>query len=218
MRDEDVECNDMNDEEPTGRLQQQQALSALLDGQGGEADLACRAWRDDAQLRADWHAYHLIGELMRSDDVRCAPQRDAQFLGRLRERLVAEPVVLAPSVAAAPARRAAWRRAWAAPMAMAAGFVAVAGVLVVTRVAAPEGAAQDRSTLAAKSQPVPPAAGVQAAAAGPSASGVLAVDGTLIRNAALDRYLTAHKQYSNTSALAVPGGMVRNAAVTAPGR
>ncbi len=207
----------MNRDEATSRQQQRQALSALLDGEAAQADEACSAWCDDPQARADWHTYQLIGELMRSDDVRCAPQRDAQFLGRLRERLAAEPVVLAPVPTLAPTRRAAWRGAWAAPMAVAAGFAAVAGVLVEMRVAAPEGPAQDRSAQVANALSEPQA-GVQAVGTLASTSGVAAVDGRLIRNAELDRYLAAHKQYSNTSALAVPGGMVRNAAATAPGR
>ena len=45
------------------------SLSALMDGDDGAVDAACRAWRDDASLRADWHAYHLIGEVMRSEDA-----------------------------------------------------------------------------------------------------------------------------------------------------
>ena len=194
----------MNLEDPTKQLEQGQALSALMDGDAAESERACQAWRDDANARADWHAYHLIGELMRSDDVRCAPQHDARFLGRLRERLAAEPVVLAPAASVAPARQRSWRRAWAAPMAVAAGFVAVAGVLVITRVAAPNGAELDRSALA-----TPAPVGL---------AGLPGSDTRLIRSAELDRYLAAHRQYSNTSALAVPGGSVRNAAAAAPGR
>lgn len=190
----------MNRDDSTERDERRQALSALVDGEAAGADGACRAWRDDASARADWHAYHLIGELMRSDDVHCSAPRDARFLVRLRQRMAAEPVLLAPTAKAAkPPQRA--RRAWAAPMAIAAGFAAVAGVLVVTRVAAPDGAAPERSA--------------QIAAPAVAAS---ATDGRLIRNAELDRYLAAHKQYSSSSALAVPGGAVRNAAAAAPGR
>lgn len=208
-------CDDMNGDDPTDRVLQRQALSALADGEPGQAEHACSAWRDDPQARADWHAYHLIGELMRSDDVRLAPQRDAQFLGRLRERLANEPALLAPA-----SQRAVWRRAWGAPMAVAAGFAAVAGVLVVMRVAAPDAAVQDRSAQLASGL-VSPATGLQGTASSPAAAsmvGALARDGALIRNADLDRYLAAHKQFSDTSALAVPGGMVRNAAVAAPDR
>jgi len=53
----------------------------------------------------------------------------------------------------------------------------------------------------------------------PSASAAASgTDGGLIRNAELDRYLAAHRQYSNASALAAPGGLVRSTAVAAPGR
>jgi len=197
----------MDRDDPNDRAQQRQALSALADGEPSQADHACSAWRDDPRARADWHAYHLIGELMRSDDVRCAPQRDAQFLGRLRARLATEPVVLAPTPAS---RWAVWRRAWGAPMAAAAGFVAVAGVLLVTRLASPDGASQDRSAQLVSSVVAVPAAS--------SMAGALARDGRLIRNPELDRYLAAHKQFSNTSALAAPGGMVHNAAAVAPER
>jgi sigma-E factor negative regulatory protein RseA len=117
-------------------------------------------------------------------------------------------------------------RHWLAPLAVAAGFVAVAGVLVVMRVAMPTGPAQESSALLANSITSPPPVVVRAAAAGPaavtpssSAAGARGVDGTLIRSAELDRYLAAHKQYSDTSALAMPGGgMVRNTATAAPGR
>lgn len=188
----------MNRDDSSDRDVQRQALSALLDGESAAADGACRAWRDDASARADWHVYHLIGEVMRSDDVHCSVPRDAQFLARLRERMAAEPVLLAPAAAPLPQRA---RRAWAAPMAVAAGFAAVAGVLVVTRVAAPDAAAPERSA-----QIATPTLAASAA------------EGQLIRSAELDRYLAAHKQYSSSSALALPGGAVRSAATAAPGR
>lgn len=201
----------MTIDEATNRMRQRQALSALLDGEGEYADQACNAWREDASVRADWHAYHLIGELMRSDEVRCAPQHDAGFLARLRERLADEPVVLAPAALVAPSTPV--RRAWAASLAVAAGVIAVAGVLVLMREAAPIGATQERSAVLASSQAV-------ADAANSTASTVAGVDvnGALIRNAELDRYLAAHKQYSGASVLAVPGGGLRSAAATAPGR
>jgi sigma-E factor negative regulatory protein RseA len=207
----------MNGDDPTDRVQRRQALSALADGEPSHADHACSAWRDDPQARADWHAYHLIGELMRSDDVRVAPLRDAQFLGRLRERLATEPVMLAPVQAP---RWGVWRRGWGAPIATAAGFAAVAGLLVVMRVAAPDAAVPDRSAQLANAG-VATTAGLQGAAGPLVASSMapgLTREGGLIRNPELDRYLAAHKQFSDTSALAVPGGMVRNAAVTVPDR
>lgn len=201
----------MNPDESTDRRGQQEALSSLLDGEGQPGEQAWRAWRDDASARADWHCYHLIGELLRSDNVRVDAGHDAAFLGRMRERLATEPVLLAPSIQLS-LPSAAWRRAWVAPMAVAAGFVAVAGVLVVTRVAAPEGATAERSAAL-----IAPAAAQRLPdlAAASQANGATS---QLIRDAELDRYLVAHQQYNATSALAVPGGGVRKAATVAPGR
>jgi len=200
----------MNRDDRTDQRERRQALSALMDGEGSEADLACNAWRDDAGARADWHAFHLIGELMRRDEVHCSPGRDSRFLGRLRERLAHEPVVLAPvPTPAAVTGRGTVRHAWATPAAVAAGFVAVAGVLFVTRGAIPAGVEPDRSPMVAAQRAVPPAS---------ASFGMPGAEGHLVRSAELDRYLAAHKQYNSTSALAVPGGMVRNAATAAPGR
>ena len=41
----------------------------------GELDPAgttasCVAWTRDAQLRAEWHAWHLIGDVLRSEDLK----------------------------------------------------------------------------------------------------------------------------------------------------
>jgi sigma-E factor negative regulatory protein RseA len=190
-------------------------LSALMDGDGSASDDACRAWRGDAAARADWHVYHLIGDLMRSDEHPADEARDARFLAAVRARLADEPVVLAPSpAAAAPASAAALTRArrarrWMAPTAVAAGFMAVAGALVVTRVSAPEGAAT--TTLAGAA--LPPVVSPALAA---SQTGVETA--TMIRSAELDRYLQAHRQYANGVTQVAPGGAVRNAAATAPGR
>ena len=191
------------------------ALSALMDGDPTAGDEACRAWRGDAAARADWHAYHLIGDLMRSDEHRADDARDARFLAAVRARLADEPVVLAPSPAAAsPAAtnvltRARRARRWMAPTAVAAGFVAVAGALMVTRVSAPDGAA---TTLAGGVVPAPV---VSPAVAASQASVETA---TMIRSAELDRYLEAHRQYANGATQVAPGGAVRNAAATAPVR
>ncbi|MBU6260953.1 MAG: sigma-E factor negative regulatory protein, partial [Burkholderiales bacterium] len=106
-------------------------VSALVDGEADALDPVCAVWRDSAEARGAWHAYHLIGDVMRSDDLAADPARDARFLAGLRERLAGEPVVLAP-----PRRR----QVWLVPAAVAAGFVAVAGVLVVARMGGGGGA------------------------------------------------------------------------------
>ena len=193
-----------------------QGLSALLDGdpQGGDAHAvqrACAYWREDARARQDWHAWSLIGDVMRSDELAQPPSRDAAFLARLRERLADEPVVLAPAPAApvAPAAARGWRHTWRqtllVPTAVAAGFVAVASVLVVARTGPP------------------PATPVLATAPGPGLSAV-SVPGALassspggagiIRDPQLDSYLRAHQAARGSLTAALPGGGMRNVEVT----
>ena len=189
-------------------------LSALADGELGpaEADQACLRWRDDPQLRERWHAYQLIGDVLRSEDLAASGARDAAFLVGLRARLANEPVVLAPesvpdaSASQPAARRGRW--AWKAPAAVAAGFVAVAGVLTV--VGLPETAPPGSATLARATSGASPAAALRAEA--------FVANGRVVRDARLDRYLNAHKQFAGTSALGMPSGFLRNAAVETPNR
>ncbi len=195
-------------------------LSALTDGELEPADVAevCARWRDDPELRGRWHAYQLIGDVLRSEDLAASGTRDAAFLAALRGRLANEPVVLAPepapAAAAVPATRTGARRsgwAWKAPAAVAAGFVAVAGVLTVVGL---PGIAPSGSAVIARSAPgASPAAALNAAS-----PEVFVANGRVVRDARLDRYLNAHKQFAGTSALGMPSGFLRNAAVEAPNR
>lgn len=187
-------------------------LSRLLDGdlESGSADDTCSRWRDDPLLRATWHRYHLIGDVMRSRELASPPERDAQFLHRLRERLAGEPPLLAPSPEAAAATHSAQRarQRWLAPAAVAAGFVAVAGVLVVSRVSQP-GPQAATPTLAAGS-PESDAlrrASTAGASAGPRGA---ELDAAMIRDAEIERYFRAHREMRVNPAAALPGGAPRN--------
>ena len=173
-------------------LQARQDLSALMDAEL-EPDAVlrvCRGWSQDAETRAAWHAYHLIGDVLRSEDLATSPACDETFMQTLRARLVLEPVPLAPAPlmqsppvpagqTAATGRSARW---WRAPAAVAAGFVAVAGLLVVTRTFSP-----DASGGAVLAKRAPGAAG----------DGVVLTAGALVRNPGLDRYLEAHRSLAN---------------------
>ena len=188
----------MRNRSDASELRRQQ-LSSLMDGElpAGEAADACAQWRQDADARADWHAWHLIGDVLRSDDLAVRPARDEAFLQALRLRLADEPVPLAPlaplpttateplplpqvangaavqgPVAGAAARRRGARGWLMAPVAMAAGFVAVVGVTLVTRTSAPD----PTSTVQARAEPA-----------------AVAASAVLVRNAQLDRYLSAHR-------------------------
>ena len=57
-------------------------LSALTDGELEPAQVAeaCARWRDDSELRGRWHAYQLIGDVLRSEDLAASGTRDAAFL------------------------------------------------------------------------------------------------------------------------------------------
>jgi sigma-E factor negative regulatory protein RseA len=206
----------MEDREPTDPVRV--ALSALMDGDQTAADQACRAWRGDASARDHWHTYHLIGDLLRSDEHRCEPARDAVFVARLRERLAAEPTVLAPQPTAGLAfQRARRLRAWMAPAAVAAGFVAVAGALVVTRVVTPEGETDDRLARVVVA-PVVQLPTMPGASSAPAVSPASTENAALIRSSELDRYLAAHRQHANTFAPGAPRADVRNVSVAEPGR
>lgn len=111
-------------------------LSALADGACGESE-AARAmalWRQSESARRSWHAYHVIGDVLRSPDLAVAGSGEV-FLQKLRVRLADEPVPLAPSAtktdqeeAGVSGRLAQVRsihRRWGAPMAVAASFMAL---------------------------------------------------------------------------------------------
>jgi len=206
-------------------------LSAMVDGEaeGSSVERLCAAWREQPAARACWHAYHLIGDVLRSEDLSSDAKRDAAFLRAVRERLANEPIVLAPTtdavapVVAAPniaainERSSRWRK-WSAPIAVAAGFVAVVGVLLVMQAPAPTA--------------VPALAGASDAGAVRNAAGTAPVlastadaepqsvvgSGKVIRDARLEHYLAAHKQFTGSSALGVPSGFLRAATAEIPSR
>ena len=130
---------------------------------------------------------------------------------------------------------------WAAPMAVAAGFMLVAGALVVlqhngaseqggsadqlARTSAPDiaASAQDATTVAAvptinlDAIPVPSGANIlraEGSKAAPFPND--ASNGPLVRDARLERYLQAHKEFGAGTALSVSAGYLRNASYDAP--
>jgi sigma-E factor negative regulatory protein RseA len=204
-------------------------LSALVDGEldADATTQACAHWRESGVSRASWHAYQLIGDVLRSDDLASDPVRDAGFLAALSARLAAEPVVLAPQALDAQPLRVAPERhlgnrernrrwAWLAPSAVAAGFVVVAGALMVTGTPSTVPGLRQGVAVAGATKSTE----VRVSAASPAEAPVergdaLAVvaGGAVIRDAQLDRYLAAHKQFAGTSALGVPSGFLRSATV-----
>jgi len=171
-------------------------LSALADGDAQAADRACRLWRDDEAARRDWHAWHLIGDVMRSEELARPSVHDAAFLAGVRARLAAEPVVLAPEPVAAPRRR----QPWLLPAAAVAGFAVVASVLVVTRIGQPNATPPAGSEIALRSP-----ADVQA----PTRA-------VILRSAELDQYVNAHRAVGGGLAVSAPGGVLRRVDIAVP--
>lgn len=176
----------------TPGTEQRRCLSAAADGDTAAMDAATRAWRDDANARATWHAYHLIGDVLRSSDLAAAPARDAAFLSRLRSKLATEPVLLAPLQPVASKRPTS---AWWMSAAVAAGFVVVAGVLVVARVSVPP-------TTDSLAQAGGPGAAIQSVPQTVSQSSV-------IRDPRLDEFLRVHQSARAGLTTAAAGSALR---------
>jgi sigma-E factor negative regulatory protein RseA len=175
-------------------------LSAAADGDVAALDLVTRAWRDDADTRQTWHAYHLIGDVLRSGELAQPGARDAAFLKGMRERLAQEPVVLAPAPAALPRRKAS---RWAVPAAVAAGFVVVAGVLVVSRTSGPVGSGATELMAGASS----PAGVTNVSTSGRAQMAVAQGSGGVLRDARVDELLRVHQ--AARGGMAVPGSVLR---------
>lgn len=179
-------------------------MSAMADGELGHDEIprGCKLWREDHDARSTWHAYHLIADVLRSDQLTSAPAGDAAFLRALRERLAREPVVLAPR-SDVPGRV----RRWIAATAVVGGVAAVAGVMVLTRGAVP---ADDAGATLASGESR--ALGVQrvGAASPPASARALVIDGKIIRDARLDAYFDAHRGAVGPTPSAVPGGALRS--------
>jgi len=214
-------------------------LSALLDGelQGSPIERICSAWRTDARSRDTWHTYSLIGDVMRCEDLARSCASDEKFLHDFRQRMAAEPIVLAPrpvqpaavalagtKVAVSAEERPA--RAWAWPMAWAAVFVAAVAVVVGVQNPALNAVAESQVALAPAVPLHSPRAlttvgHVEGAVPAPDAEGAgmeLVFDGQVIRDPRLDRYLLAHKQFAGNSVLGSTSGLLRNAALEVPAR
>ena len=206
------------------RSSSRRILSALADGDAtdSEAARAFQAWRDDADARSTWHAYQVIGDVLRSDDLATEPSADESFLVALRARLAVEPVVLAPQprvaeepVALPIAANATThsRGRWQNSLAMAAGFLAVIGGINFVR-PFNHGAG---ATLASGAAPA--SAAVLASAGPANANGIVATSAQAQANAdQLAPYLAAHRQSMMSGPFQMPGGDIRNVSLVQPAR
>lgn len=191
-------------------------LSAMVDGElpSHEVDALCQDWRESVDARSRWHAYHMIGDALRSDEL-AGRGRDEVFVAAVRERLVLEPTQLAPSpsttvpVAAPPGLARPVRRrlhaVWA-PAGMAAGVALVAGAVWMSR---PGQSGTDR--LASETS-VHTVRATAALASGTGAAATQFAPGMAQASPAqFDRYVSAHRQFRSTAAISPASGYLRDA-------
>jgi sigma-E factor negative regulatory protein RseA len=183
-------------------------LSSAMDGElanGATAPIA-KQWNESVVARQAWHEYHLIGDVLRNDELARTATSDEAFLLALRAKLALEPSVLAPSTPAAAAAfepsDARWWR-WAAPAAVAAGFMAVASILIVSKLSSPASESPEMALAPGGAVTI----GVASAATstlGPDGAGIV-----VRRDEALDVYLRAHRESISGSPSSWSGASVR---------
>ncbi|OGB01601.1 MAG: anti-sigma factor [Burkholderiales bacterium RIFCSPHIGHO2_12_FULL_61_11] len=197
--------------------QTSELISALADGQLDSEDFAAalQACQHDEFAIARWHAYHMIGEVLRSPELGVGGA-DLAFVGRLKQRLAQEPQLgtqprsvdldsAAPANGIAPGELShhggpasndanfRWK--------LVAGFASLAAVSAI---------AWNASGL------LVPASAPQLAQAPAAQQLVVSPQGPMVRDARLEELLAAHKQLGGTSALQEPSGFFRNATFETP--
>ncbi|GAC1577544.1 MAG: hypothetical protein NVS3B27_22180 [Novosphingobium sp.] len=210
-------------------------VSALADGhlQGEAFAQAIDAVCAEADSHAAWHAYHVVGDVLRSGS-HAACSDSAAFLARFQQRLAAEPVASAVRTpVAVPAALPVQRRADAANepvfrwklVAGAASLVAVAAIgwtLVGNGAAVLPTGAQIASQQQSAVNSVLAAAAVNGqlpADAALTPTRVLIGNGNpqvLLRDPRLDQMLEAHQRAGGASQM--PSGFLRNATFEGPAR
>ena len=193
-----------------GELRADELAQALA---GLDADDALRA-----SLQADWQAYHLIGDVLRSGE-QATCRSSSGFLARLQTRLQDEALPVAelpkPDLVQRPMVDAAndgvfrWKAV--------AGFASLAAAAAIVWNVSGGGVATTQPQLASA-----PAAVLQAAApASRTVEQATLVGGepqVMLRDARLDELLAAHKQVGMGAALQMPAGFMRSATFGAPER
>ncbi|RKP56453.1 sigma-E factor negative regulatory protein [Pararobbsia silviterrae] len=194
-------------------------VSALVDNQSlGDVDQFM--FELDADDRATWSAYHLVGDVLRSDDLAHGAAETDGFMARFSARLADEPHLLAPAPHARPSQPDAAHGAGAAEPAAANGvatfgarrrvapaFAIAAAAAVLSWVVLPQlqhlgnpsAAGLSPAALSAATVTAPDVRQVSVAMSpAPSVSAQpSAAQPNVIRDAALDQYLEAHMEFAS---------------------
>ncbi|MFC5498782.1 sigma-E factor negative regulatory protein [Caenimonas terrae] len=198
------------------KMQMHEMISALADGQlRGEAlERTIGLVATDAQARAAWHTYHLIGDVLRSGSLATGTE-PAAFLAGFQVRLEREqanprPEAGAPAPLPAQSQQVVRPRGDAANdgsfrWKLVAGFASLAAVTAIGWTAVGDSMRAQQPQLASAR----PAAAVASLEHPPA----------MIRDPRLDELLAAHRQLGGgASALQSPAGFLRNATFEGPAR
>jgi sigma-E factor negative regulatory protein RseA len=194
-------------------------LSAFVDGElFGEEHLNLDKFFSglEAEDRAAWSSYHLIGDALRSDDLAVSPAASSAFLNGFAARFANEPHVLAPAAMPVARRLLALRRRVVPAFAVAAAAATLTWIVVPQLQGVPGGPGM---TQVASVQSHGDSLQRVAMASVPAATVMpVAQDANIIRDASLDQYLEAHQQFAQQPVM--PGSMplIRAAAVTTQGQ
>lgn len=218
------------------QLKNRELVSALADGQlrAGEFARTVKLANEDADAVAAWHAYHLVGDVLRSGEAGIDCSRP-DFLARFESRLELESDssrvpgeglfaidleaddghsmrARGPnSRAAASANDASFR--WKLLTAVASlAAVAAIGWNTLGFVADPAGVLASSGRGAQIAQTPGGAGGPAVFVVTPEQPPVM------IRDPHLDALMAAHNQFGGTSALQMPAGFIRNATFEGAGR
>lgn len=190
-------------------------LSAWMDGElpGLDHVDAAADFLDSDEARADWHAYHVMRDVLRGGDSTPTAHGDQEFLARLNVRLALEPKA---RITALPLKKVARfnladfaqrTSANAGIFGKIRAFGAVCSVLLAVLVGA----------LWSPWSVGPETSMVGATVSNPSVAVMIPEDlsevdpNGMIRDPSLDQLLNAHRQMGGHSALQKPAGFLRNA-------
>lgn len=218
----------MNNDVMTTKREQ---ISALADGQlRGDAFADAIACTGDDEGLATWQLYHLVGDVLRSNELARADSGNV-LLSRLREQMAQEAPVLRPAaLVSEPALGVVAQARLPAANASVFRWKMVAGVASLAAVAAigwssvgilQGGGGVSGAQMASVGAPVIQAAPAPQGVMQPSPMIAVAENEgqqVMIRDPRLDELLAAHKQFGSTSALQMPAGFLRNATFATPSR
>lgn len=190
-------------------------ISALADGEleSHELALVLRNLESSAEARAEWHAFHLVGDVLRAGSNAPIGATDEAFIERLSQRLHQQKVLpeMGADRKAMPAmvpgaNDAVWRWKLVAGLSSLAMVTVLGWQLAAYHVDDGQGVGVAVQPAAQEQVPRDP----QLAAANEAQ--------IMIRDPLLDQLIAAHQQFGGTSALQMPAGFLRNATFERPAR